>query len=59
VRHDLPLLVEKLAALAWTRGSLSYHHGALLSERIQALKQSGLRRVNISIDTLDADKFNA
>jgi cyclic pyranopterin phosphate synthase len=29
----------------------------LLGERVQALKQAGLRRVNISIDTLDAEKF--
>jgi len=57
VRHDLPLLVEKLAALAGLEDLCLTTNGALLSERIQALKQSGLRRVNISIDTLDADKF--
>ena len=57
VRHDLPLLVEKLSALAGLEDLCLTTNGALLSERIQALKQSGLRRVNISIDTLDADKF--
>jgi len=57
VRHDLPLLVEKLAALAGLEDLCLTTNVALLSERIQALKQSGLRRVNISIDTLDADKF--
>ena len=57
VRHDLPLLVEKLSALAGLEDLCLTTNGALLSERIQALKQSGLRRVNISIDTLDAEKF--
>ena len=32
-------------------------NGALLAERIDALKRAGLRRVNVSIDTLDAEKF--
>jgi cyclic pyranopterin phosphate synthase len=57
VRHDLPLLVEKLSALAGLEDLCLTTNGALLSERIQTLKQSGLRRVNISIDTLDAEKF--
>ena len=54
---DLPLLVEKLSALKGLKDLCLTTNGALLSERIQALKQSGLRRVNISIDTLDAEKF--
>jgi cyclic pyranopterin phosphate synthase len=57
VRHDLPLLVEKLSSLAGLKDLCLTTNGALVSERIQALKQSGLRRVNISIDTLDAEKF--
>lgn len=57
VRQDLPLLVEKLSALVGLEDLCLTTNGALLSERIQALKQSGLRRVNISIDTLDAEKF--
>ena len=57
VRQDLPLLVEKLSALEGLKDLCLTTNGALLSERIQALKQSGLRRVNISIDTLDGEKF--
>ena len=57
VRQDLPLLVEKLSALEGLKELCLTTNGALLSERIQALKQSGLRRVNISIDTLDGEKF--
>jgi cyclic pyranopterin phosphate synthase len=32
-------------------------NGALLAERVDALKGAGLRRVNISVDTLDPEKF--
>ena len=57
VRQDLPLLIEKLAALEGLHDLCLTTNGALLGERVQALKQAGLRRVNISIDTLDAEKF--
>ena len=57
VRQDLPLLIEKLAALEGLHDICLTTNGALLGERVQALKQAGLRRVNISIDTLDAEKF--
>jgi GTP 3',8-cyclase len=57
VRQDLPLLVEKLSALDGLKDLCLTTNGALLSERIHALKDAGLRRVNISIDTLDAEKF--
>jgi cyclic pyranopterin phosphate synthase len=57
VRQDLPVLIEKLAALEGLDDLCLTTNGALLGERIHALKQSGLRRVNISIDSLDPDKF--
>ena len=57
VRQDLPLLIEKLAALEGLHDICLTTNGALLGERVPALKQAGLRRVNISIDTLDAEKF--
>jgi len=57
VRHDLNLLIEKLAPLEGLKELCLTTNGALLAERIQALKQAGLKRVNVSIDTLDADKF--
>jgi cyclic pyranopterin phosphate synthase len=57
VRHDLHLLIEKLAPLDGLKDLCLTTNGALLAERIDALKQAGLRRVNISIDTLDAEKF--
>ncbi|MGH7815872.1 MAG: GTP 3',8-cyclase MoaA [Candidatus Binatia bacterium] len=57
VRHGLELLIEKLAPLDGLKDLCLTTNGALLAERIHALKQAGLRRVNISIDTLDAEKF--
>jgi cyclic pyranopterin phosphate synthase len=57
VRQDLPLLIEKLSALDRVKDLCLTTNGALLAERSVALKQAGLRRVNVSIDTLDADKF--
>ena len=57
VRQDLPVLIEKLARLDGLEDLCLTTNGALLSERIDALKGAGLRRINISIDSLDADKF--
>ena len=57
VRQDLDHLVEKLADLDGLKDLCLTTNGALLAERIGALKRAGLRRVNVSIDTLDADKF--
>jgi len=57
VRQDLDHLVEKLAALDGLKDLCLTTNGAILAERIGALKRAGLRRVNVSIDTLDADKF--
>ncbi len=57
VRKDLPVLIEKLAVLRGLEDLCLTTNGALLSERIQALKAAGLQRINISIDSLDPDKF--
>jgi cyclic pyranopterin phosphate synthase len=57
VRHDLELLVAKLSALDGAKDLCLTTNGALLADRIQALKQAGLSRINVSIDTLDAEKF--
>jgi cyclic pyranopterin phosphate synthase len=57
VRQDLPVLIEKLAQLEGLDDLCLTTNGALLSERIDALEKAGLRRVNISIDSLDPEKF--
>jgi cyclic pyranopterin phosphate synthase len=57
VRHDLHLLIEKLASLDGLKDLCLTTNGALLAERMESLKRAGLKRVNVIIDTLDAEKF--
>jgi GTP 3',8-cyclase len=57
VRHDLHLLIEKLAPIEGLKDLCLTTNGALLAERMEPLKRAGLKRVNVSIDTLDAEKF--
>src|SRR5881409_4530429 len=59
VRKGLPGLVSRLAELNGL-GDLSLTtNGALLSEQAEALYSAGLRRINVSIDTLQAERFRA
>ena len=53
VRQDLPVLIEKLAALEGVEDLCLTTNGALLSERIHALKDAGLRRIKVSVDNRD------
>ncbi len=57
LRKDLDRLVAMLAGLEGVRELCLTTNGALLGEQVQALKAAGLRRVNVSLDTLDSQKF--
>ena len=57
VRRDLHLLVAKLSQLQGLRDLCLTTNGSLLAEQIPALKAAGLKRINVSIDTLKPDKF--
>src|SRR5947209_7900899 len=61
VRKDLHLLVRMLNSLsAEADNKLDIcltTNGSLLSEQIQDLAAAGLSRINVSIDTLDPEKF--
>ncbi len=57
VRQDLHRLIEQLAPLEGLKDLCLTTNGALLANQIGALAKAGLKRVNVSIDTLDADKF--
>lgn len=57
VRRDLPVLVEKLAQVAGIDDLALTTNGILLAEQADALKQAGLRRINISLDALDEPTF--
>jgi len=57
VRQNLDRLVGKLSAIEGLRDLCLTTNGALLAEKVEALKQAGLRRLNVSLDSLDRDKF--
>ncbi|HET7004781.1 MAG TPA: GTP 3',8-cyclase MoaA, partial [Candidatus Binatia bacterium] len=57
VRQDLHLLIEKISKLEGLNDLCLTTNGALLANQVNALASAGLRRVNVSIDTLDRDKF--
>jgi GTP 3',8-cyclase len=60
VRAHLPVLVAKLAAIQGPAGPIDLAmttNGATMRLVADTLREAGLRRVNISLDTLDRDKF--
>jgi len=56
-RRDLHKLIAKLSALATPPDICLTTNGSLLAERVNALKDAGLRRINVSIDSLKPDRF--
>ncbi|MFC1911380.1 GTP 3',8-cyclase MoaA [Chloroflexota bacterium] len=57
VRADLPELVKMLSQIEGIQELSLTTNGALLKDYAQALKLAGLSRVNVSLDTLRADRF--
>src|SRR6202158_3906449 len=57
MRRDLPRLVRLLAAIDGIRDVGMTTHGILLAERAQAFFDAGMRRINISLDTLDPERL--
>ena len=57
LRRDLEVLVAKLAAIDGVDDLAITTNGFFLAEKIAALAAAGLRRVNLSIDSLDPGKF--
>jgi cyclic pyranopterin phosphate synthase len=56
-RRDLHKLIAQLSALEPAPEICLTTNGSLLAEKIAALKAAGLRRVNISIDSLRPERF--
>lgn len=61
IRPDLPQLVGELAAKLGTglRDLAITTNGVLLARHVRALKDAGLRRVTVSLDTLSPERFQA
>jgi len=57
VRRNLELLVAELARIPGLEDLCLTTNGSLLSEKIEGLEKAGLRRINVSIDTLNPEKF--
>lgn len=57
LRKDLHRLVERLASLRALQDLCLTTNGALLGEQAPLLKAAGLKRINVSLDTLDPEKF--
>jgi cyclic pyranopterin phosphate synthase len=57
LRRDLPVLIERLAAIPGIRDLALTTNGVLLPELARPLYDAGLRRINVHIDTLDRARF--
>jgi GTP 3',8-cyclase len=57
LRADLPSLVRKLASKPGVRELAMTTNGVLLAKHVRALKDAGLHRVTVSLDTLRPDRF--
>ena len=57
LRRDLPALVKMIAAVPGIVDIGLTTNGLLLANQAQALFDAGLRRLNVSLDTLDTGRF--
>ena len=58
VRKDLPLLIAMLSDIPGVDLTMTTN-GSLLARNAQALKDAGLKRVSVSLDSLDDETFKA
>ncbi len=59
LRRDLDRLIRMLAQNSRIRDLALTTNGILLSEQARALREAGLRRLTVSLDTLRPDRFRA
>lgn len=57
VRKNLPQLASRLSALAGIEDLSLSTNATLLEKQAQDLFQAGIRRINVSLDTMDAEYF--
>jgi len=57
VRQSVEKLVGQLSHIHGLKDISLTTNGSLLAEKAASLKSAGLNRINVSLDTLDADKF--
>lgn len=59
VRKDLPLLVEQLSRIPEIEDISLSTNGVLLADQADALRDAGLNRINLSLDSLDPQRVDA
>jgi cyclic pyranopterin phosphate synthase len=59
LRHELPKLVAMLAEKPRIRDLALTTNGILLADQAKALREAGLHRITVSLDTLRPDRFIA
>ncbi len=59
VRRDIEKLVEMLAGIQAIEDIALTTNGSLLAQKAQALKDAGLKRITVSLDSLDDATFKA
>jgi cyclic pyranopterin phosphate synthase len=58
MRRDLPVLIKKLSSIQGIKDIGMTTNGFLLKEFAEELHKSGLKRINVSLDSLNPAKFN-
>ncbi len=59
LRDGLPALIRKLTGLSGIEDLALTTNGSLLAQKARRLKEAGLRRLTVSLDTLDQNVFRA
>ena len=57
LRHDLPTLTAMLARIPGVRDLAMTTNGLLLEKHVEALRQAGLQRITVSLDTLRPERM--
>jgi GTP 3',8-cyclase len=57
LRHGLETLVKQLAGLDGLKDLSLTTNASMLNDQVAALVQAGLKRINVSLDTIDPEKF--
>lgn len=59
LRRDLPQLIEQLSEIAGLEDIALTTNASLLAVKAEAIKRAGLKRINVSLDALDDETFQA
>jgi cyclic pyranopterin phosphate synthase len=57
VRQDLDVLVSKLSVLSGLKDLSLTTNGIYLTEQVEKLAEAGLKRINVSLDTLNPERY--